>query len=382
MPMNKIAKTSLDINAYYKEIKKLNVEFYNQDTGTAKIQFQITRDNAPMLLSEINTDSYIVIVTSNGLRKVDNLVFEDELNGIVSYTLPNDVLTHVGKTLGEVFITRKGSEDTVVVRTFEFNIKDALINTIAGDTKLSYIRKFEDLLTFINNRATQMEESLANLDDYVSRVQEASDNALSSIGIKKDEAIVAIENEKNEIIALLTDDALLKVSDFNTYKQNIDDQMSVFNNTVEEKTKNKITYDEVTNNINTLKNELIDYTDSQKDATVIPLTLINGTMLTSSGVDSNDNITLTYFSIGNGYYFCQLNGWVLSSQVGDITKIPGNLKIVTKWNEGFEVPQRSSLNYTGRVYVKNNNTVGLIRLDDFTSPFSLDPITFIAKEVE
>ena len=382
MPMNKIAKTSLDINAYYKEIKKLNVEFYNQDTGTAKIQFQITRDNAPMLLSEINTDSYIVIVTSNGLRKVDNLVFEDELNGIVSYTLPNDVLTHVGKTLGEVFITRKGSEDTVVVRTFEFNIKDALINTIAGDTKLSYIRKFEDLLTFINNRATQMEESLANLDDYVSRVQEASDNALSSIGIKKDEAIVAIENEKNEIIALLTDDALLKVSDFNTYKQNIDDQMSVFNNNVEEKTKNKITYDEVTNDINTLKNELIDYTDSQKDATVIPLTLINGTMLTSSGVDSNDNITLTYFSIGNGYYFCQLNGWVLSSQVGDITKIPGNLKIVTKWNEGFEVPQRSSLNYTGRVYVKNNNTVGLIRLDDFTSPFSLDPITFIAKEVE
>ena len=182
MPMNKIAKTSLDINSYYKDIKKLNVEFYNQDTGTAKIQFQITRDNAPMLLSEINTDSYIVIVTSNGLRKVDNLVFEDELNGIVSYTLPNDVLTHVGKTLGEVFITRKGSDDTVVVRTFEFNIKDALINTISGDTKLSYIRKFEDLLIFINNRAEQMEESLANLDDYISRVQEASDNALSKIG--------------------------------------------------------------------------------------------------------------------------------------------------------------------------------------------------------
>ncbi len=382
MPMNKIAKTSLDINAYYKEIKKLNVEFYNQDTGTAKIQFQITRDNTPMLLSEINTDSYIVIVTSNGLRKVDNLVFEDELNGIVSYTLPNDVLTHVGKTLGEVFITRKGSEDTVVVRTFEFNIKDALINTISGDTKLSYIRKFEDLLTFINNRAAQMEESLANLDDYISRVKEASDNALNSIGIKKDEAIVAIENEKNEIIALLTDDALLKVSDFETYKQNIETQMATFNNTVEEKTKNKITHDEVADDINSLKNELIDYTDSQKDATVIPLTLINGTMLTSGGVDSSDNITLTYFSIGNGYYLCQLNGWVLSTQIGDITKIPGNLTIVTNWNDGFEVPQRSSLDKTGRVYVRNDNTVGLIRLDDFTLPFSLDPITFIAKEVE
>ena len=379
MPMNKIAKTSLDINAYYKEIQKLNVEFYNQDTGTAKIQFQITRDNAPMLLSEINTDSYIVIATSNGLRKVDNLVFEDELNGIVSYTLPNDVLTHVGKTLGEVFITRKGSDDTVVVRTFEFNIKDALINTISGDTKLSYIRKFEDLLTFINNRASQMEESLANLDDYVSRVQEASDNALSSIGIKKDEVIVAIENEKNEIIALLTDDALLKVSDFNTYKQNIDSQMSAFNDTVEEKTKNKITYDEVSADINALKNELIDYTDSQKDAVVVPLTFFNGARLASGGVDDIENITLTYFSIGNGYYFCQLSGW-LYSEIGNFSMLPENLQVTTTWNRGFDVPQRTTLDISARVYINKTNMISVMRNENSNIPFSLDPITFIAKE--
>ena len=379
MPMNKIAKTSLDINAYYKEIQKLNVEFYNQDTGTAKIQFQITRDNAPMLLSEINTDSYIVIATSNGLRKVDNLVFEDELNGIVSYTLPNDVLTHVGKTLGEVFITRKGSDDTVVVRTFEFNIKDALINTISGDTKLSYIRKFEDLLTFINNRASQMEESLANLDDYVSRVQEASDNALSSIGIKKDEVIVAIENEKSEIIALLTNDALLKVSDFNTYKQNIDSQMSAFNDTVEEKTKNKITYDEVSADINALKNELIDYTDNQKDAVVVPLTLFNGARLASGGVDDIENITLTYFSIGNGYYFCQLSGW-LYSEIGNFSMLPENLQVTTTWNRGFDVPQRTTLGISARVYINKTNMISVMRNENSDIPFSLDPITFIAKE--
>ncbi|MDT0694769.1 BppU family phage baseplate upper protein [Mammaliicoccus sciuri] len=382
MPMNKIAKTSLDINAYYKDIKKLNVEFYNQDIGTAKIQFQITRDNAPMLLSEINTDSYIVLVTSNESRKVDNLVFEDELNGIVSYTLPNDVLTHVGKVLGEVYITRKGVEDTVVVRTFEFSIKDALINTISGDTKLSYIRKFEDLLTLVKNRATQMEEALANLDDYVSKVNEASENALNSIGVKKDETIIAIENEKNEIIELLTNDALLKVNDFETYKQNINNQMSAFNDTLEEKTKDKATEQDLVNKINSLKTELINYSDGKKDAKVVPLTLINGATLTSGGIDSSDNITLTYFSIGKGYYFCQLNGWVMSPQIGDITQIPSNLKIVTKWNEGWDVPQRSSLNYTGRIYVRNNNTVGLIKLDSFTLPFSLDPISFIAKGVE
>lgn len=383
MPMNKIAKTPLDINAYYKEIKKLNVEFYNQDIGTAKIQFQITRDNAPMLLSEINTESYIVIATSNGLRKVDNLVFEDELNGIVSYTLPNDVLTHVGKTLGEVFITRKGSEDTVVVRTFEFNIKDALINTISSDTKLSYIRKFDDLLTLIENRATQMEESLANLDDYISRVKEASDNALNSIGIKKDEAIVAIENEKNEIIALLTDDALLKVSDFETYKQNIETQMANFNDTVEEKTKNKITYDEVNQEITNLGNKLKTYTDSKKDAKVVPLNLINGSTLFSGGTDDLENVTLTHFSIGNGYFYCQLNGWVNSITTGVFANLPSNLQITSTWNRGFDVPQSSALiDKLARVYINKNNTISLVGIKDISLPFSLDPITFIAKEVK
>lgn len=383
MPMNKIAKTELDVNAYYKSIKKMNVEFYNQDTGTAKFEFQITRNNAPMPLSEINVDSYIAIVTSNGEKKIDNLVFEDELNGIVSYTLPDDVLTHVGKTLGEVYISQKGTGDTVVVRTFEFSIKDAVINTISGDTKLSYIRRFDDLLKVVNYRVVAMEEALANLEDYVTKVNNATSDGIARIGVKENQVLLAIQNEKNEIIELITNNTYLKVSDFETYKQNIDDQMSTFNNTVEEKTKNKITYDEVAEDINTLKNELIDYTDNQKDATVIPLALINGATCTSGGVDSESNATLTYFSIGNGYYFCQLNGWVQTTALGDFTILPSNLKIATNWNRGYQVPHRTSLDgFDSLIYINHTGKISTIRQNSFNSPFSLDPITFIAKEVE
>lgn len=381
MPMNKVAKTELDVNAYYKSIKKMNVEFYNQDTGTAKFEFQITRNNAPMPLSEINVDSYIAIVTSNGEKKIDNLVFEDELNGIVSYTLPDDVLTHVGKTLGEVYISQKGTGDTVVVRTFEFNIKDALINTISSDTKLSYIRRFDDLLKVVNFRVVAMEEALANLEDYVTKVNNATSDGIARIGVKENQVLLAIQNEKNEIIELITNNAYLKVSDFETYKQNIETQMTTFNNTVEEKTKNKITYNEVEEDINALKNELIDYTDNQKDAVVVPLMLFNGARLASGGVDDIENITLTYFSIGKGYYFCQLSGW-LYSEIGDFSMLPENLQVTTTWNRGFDVPQRTTLDISARVYINKTNTISVMRNENSNIPFSLDPITFIAKEVK
>ncbi|WP_019469699.1 phage baseplate upper protein [Staphylococcus cohnii] len=381
MTLDKIAKTEMDITAYYRDLKKLNVEFYNQDINTSKLMFQITRNNSPMLLSEINTNSQIVLVTSNGSKKVDNLVFEDELNGILSYTLPNDVLAHVGNVVGEIYVNRKGSDDTIVVRTFQFSIKDAIINTIEADTKLSYIRKFDDLESLITQRVNAIEESVKNLDDYVLRVNEARDNALEEIGIKKDDVSLIIENGKSEITALLNNDTFLTVNDFDDYKTNLNTQMSSFNDTIEERTKDKVDKEIFEQRLNELENDVKSYTDSKKDVKTIPLTLINGTTLISGGLDTKDNITMTYYSIGNGLYYCQLNGWIRSPQTGDFTNIPEGFSIVTGWNEGFDVPQRSSLAYTARIYIRTDNTVGLIRIDNSTLPYSLDSINFIAKGV-
>ena len=381
MTLDKIAKTEMDITAYYRDLKKLNVEFYNQDINTSKLMFQITRNNSPMLLSEINTNSQIVLVTSNGSKKVDNLVFEDELNGILSYTLPNDVLAHVGNVVGEIYVNRKGSDDTIVVRTFQFSIKDAIINTIEADTKLSYIRKFDDLESLITQRVNSIEESVKNLDDYVLRVNEARDNALEEIGIKKDDVSLIIENGKSEITALLNNDTFLTVNDFDDYKTNLNTQMSSFNDTIEERTKDKVDKEIFEQRLNELENDVKSYTDSKKDVKTIPLTLINGTTLISGGLDTKDNITMTYYSIGNGLYYCQLNGWIRSPQTGDFTNIPEGFSIVTGWNEGFDVPQRSSLAYTARIYIRTDNTVGLIRIDNSTLPYSLDSINFIAKGV-
>ncbi|MDH9162060.1 phage baseplate upper protein [Staphylococcus succinus] len=381
MAMDKIAQTKLDVTAYYRDLKQLNVEFYNQDINTSTLKFQITRNNKPMLLSDINVNSQIILVTSDGSKKVDNLTFEDEMNGVLSYTLPNDVLVHVGDVTGEIFINRKGSDDTIVVRTFKFSIKDALVNTISADTKLSYIRKFDDLEALIKERAIEIQKSIEGLEDYVTKVTNARDDALQAIGVSKDEVELIIENGKSEIQGLLTNETFLRVTDFEQYKTNIDSQMTDFKDSLEEKTKGKVNEEDFVTQLNELKNELKLYTDSKKDATTIPLTLINGTTMISGGLGNKENITMTYYSIGNNLYQCQLNGWVQSPQTGDFTNIPEGFSILTDWNNGFDVPQRSSLMNTARIYIRPDNTVGLIRIDNVSLPYSLDSINFIAKGV-
>lgn len=381
MAMDKIAQTKLDVTAYYRDLKQLNVEFYNQDINTSILKFQITRNNKPMLLSDINVNSQIILVTSDGSKKVDNLTFEDEMNGILSYTLPNDVLVHVGDVTGEIFINRKGSDDTIVVRTFKFSIKDALVNTISADTKLSYIRKFDDLEALIKERVIEIQKSIEGLEDYVTKVTNAKDDALQAIGVSKDEVELIIENGKSEIQGLLTNETFLRVTDFDQYKTNIDNQMTGFKDSLEEKTKGKVDEEYFVTQLNELKNELKLYTDSKKDATTIPLTLINGTTMISGGLGNKENITMTYYSIGNNLYQCQLNGWVQSPQTGDFTNIPEGFSILTDWNNGFDVPQRSSLMNTARIYIRPDNTVGLIRIDNVSLPYSLDSINFIAKGV-
>lgn len=381
MAMDKIAQTKLDVTAYYRDLKQLNVEFYNQDINTSILKFQITRNNKPMLLSDINVNSQIILVTSDGSKKVDNLTFEDEMNGILSYTLPNDVLVHVGDVTGEIFINRKGSDDTIVVRTFKFSIKDALVNTISADTKLSYIRKFDDLEALIKERVIEIQKSIEGLEDYVTKVTNAKDDALQAIGVSKDEVELIIENGKSEIQGLLTNETFLRVTDFDQYKTNIDNEMTGFKDSLEEKTKGKVDEEYFVTQLNELKNELKLYTDSKKDATTIPLTLINGTTMISGGLGNKENITMTYYSIGNNLYQCQLNGWVQSPQTGDFTNIPEGFSILTDWNNGFDVPQRSSLMNTARIYIRPDNTVGLIRIDNVSLPYSLDSINFIAKGV-
>lgn len=209
MALNKIARTQLDTTAYYQKLLDLNVRFFVNDDNTAILEFPITRHKKPVPLSDVNVKSYIAIITPDGSHKIDYLEFYDELNGILRYTLPNDVLAQVGKHHAQVYISVNGVNDVVVERKISFNVEDDYINSIDADTKLSYIRMFDDLYAGIQQRVVDIENAINNAADYVTQIENARDKAYEDItnlvSRTKQEIETAISNYKSEILQALNE---------------------------------------------------------------------------------------------------------------------------------------------------------------------------------
>ncbi|MDN6698111.1 MAG: phage baseplate upper protein, partial [Staphylococcus equorum] len=141
MSISKVKQIRLETTAQYQPISDLNVRFFNQDINTSVLDFIVTRNDNPIPLGIDNIEATIVL-TSNKFKISDEVKIKDGMNGILTYTLPDDILERHGKVTGQIYIGIKGKEDTVVQRLFSFDIEDSLINSFDAETKLVYIRKF------------------------------------------------------------------------------------------------------------------------------------------------------------------------------------------------------------------------------------------------
>ncbi|PTI80593.1 hypothetical protein BU064_00055 [Staphylococcus succinus] len=215
--LNKIAKINLDTTAYYQKLLNTNVMVYSNDKNTSILRFPITRNGNVVPLSEVNEDVYITIITPDGSKKVDYLEFDDRLNGILTYTIPDDVLAHPGVHQAQVYISVKGFKDIVVERKFTFTIEDDLINQIDADTKLSYIRMFDDLHVVIQQRVVDIENAIKNSKDYVTQIVSARDEAYEDI-------TVLVNQTKQEIKTIIDE-----------YKTNILNALNNSEKTIEER---------------------------------------------------------------------------------------------------------------------------------------------------
>ncbi|WOZ56246.1 minor tail protein [Brochothrix phage BtpYZU03] len=179
--ISKVAKTKMEITADYQKISDLNVAFYNQDVNTAILQFNVTRNDAPVPLGKTNVEGYIVLLHEDGSRIQDNLEIVDEIKGIIQYTIPKEFLKHTGKVLGQVYVAVKGRDDTAVMRKISFDIKQDLMTGFSAAVKLEYIKTFDDLQAQIKQRVAAIEEAIANGEDYVARMIETLDTGKKEI---------------------------------------------------------------------------------------------------------------------------------------------------------------------------------------------------------
>ena len=202
---NKEGRIQLETTAHIQNRLDTNIQFYNTDIGTADLVFNITRNGSPLLVSSENADVFLIL--KNGKNYiVDNVEPIDPMNGRLKYTIPNEFLGLTGKVNGQLYIAVHGKEDIVTEVDFSFNIADSLINTIPAVDKLNEIRTFQEFRENIMTTINEINEALANGEDYVTQLEAAKTSGMKAINDRTTQVIseitTLVSTSKQEITDL------------------------------------------------------------------------------------------------------------------------------------------------------------------------------------
>lgn len=181
MSMDKISNINLETTAKYQRISDLNVKFWSQDTNTAILRFSITRNNFPLSLSKENVKVFIALESGDSFIVDDKLEYEDELNGIVSYTIPIDFMRVATKVKGQVYLTTLDQEEVVVQRQFTFNVANDLIADLPAEDKIREIKYFADMREEVATMMEKLNNDFENMNDYVTQVEQTTQDGINSL---------------------------------------------------------------------------------------------------------------------------------------------------------------------------------------------------------
>ena len=245
---NKEGRIQLETTAHIQNRLDTNIQFYNTDIGTADLVFNITRNGSPLLVSSENADVFLIL--KNGKNYiVDNVEPTDPMNGRLKYTIPNEFLGLTGKVNGQLYIAVHGKEDIVTEVEFSFKIADSLINTIPAVDKLNEIRTFQEFRENIMTTINEINEALANGEDYVSQMEATKSSGMKALNDRTTQAVNELNtisessvSSLNDLFTTISNDLTTKsegaLSDIDNAKQEV---LSVIDSLVtEEELENKI----------------------------------------------------------------------------------------------------------------------------------------------
>lgn len=231
---NKTAKIKLDTNAHLESRSDLNVAFSTADQDTAILRFNVTQDSKPLFLGESNIDSNIYLKHSNGSHISHPLTITDGLNGELAFQLPNDFGKIPGKVTAQVYVARKGESQAIVAeRIFSFTIQKSLAWEFDAETKLAYIIEFNELREYILNRQKEIEDSMANAEDYVTQLEQAREKGLSDIEIAKTSSLEELNNSADTRLQEIDTTGTQYINDLTTVRDGIDGKINQFNTDVQ-----------------------------------------------------------------------------------------------------------------------------------------------------
>lgn len=202
---NKEGKIRLETTAHIQNKLDTRIQFYNTDIGTADLVFNVTRNGSPLLVSSENADVFLILKNGDNYI-VDNVTPIDPMNGKMKYTIPNEFLSLVGKVDGQIYIAVHGKEDIVTEVEFSFNIKESIINTIPAIDKINEIRTFQEFRESIMATINDINEALANGEDYVTQMEATKTSGMKAMNDRTTQAIeeitTLVDTSTQEIVNL------------------------------------------------------------------------------------------------------------------------------------------------------------------------------------
>lgn len=232
MSMNKIKGIPLETTASYQALSQLGVQFWNQDRQTAILQFQITRNNYPLALSEENVKVFIALESGDSFLVDDKINFVDEMEGIVSYTIPTDFMRVAKDVTGQVYVTTLDEEEVVVQRQFIFKVSNDLIADLPAEDKIREIKYFADMRAEVAQMMEKLNSDFENMNDYITQVEGTTQegiNELNNLITQKEKAY----NDNHEAkMKELNDKGTEYSTKFDEDKQYMDEKFTAFQSSV------------------------------------------------------------------------------------------------------------------------------------------------------
>ena len=225
---------NMENTAKYQSRSKLNISFSTADRDSAVFVFNVTKGDKPLLLSTENVTGHIALKHNDGSFVKDTLHFtEPDINGRFEYYIPNELLKREGTVTMQVFISEKGNSNvTVAERIVTFDIEKSIISQISAETKLQYIVEYDELQAIIANRITDIEDNMANAEDYVSQLKQAREKGLTDIEVAKTDSVKALNDLADKRLEEINNKVSEYSSRFDDDKQYMDDKHQAFKESV------------------------------------------------------------------------------------------------------------------------------------------------------
>ena len=381
MELEKVGKLDLNEEPYLQPISNRGIGFYNLDKNTAKFQFVVQKDNKPLLISDKNVKGYAFFKATNGTEEkrpstsgVLDVEFIDPMKGLIGVTVPQWFLKNVvdSEVLGEIYLSLNdvdnvGKDDTVVLGTFKFTVRDSLINQIESDIKVSYIRMFDDLRAELEKKVQQLKQDISDTQTLIESIKQTAEEYLIKINKAQADAIVSITDalmSSNESIDLEREEALRQIdakrdaikTDYDlasdTFRKTYDSNVDAFNSnvnqantTIDEKLQ---TFNETLERDGFTTPEYVESKFAEKNWQKYKLTNDDGTNFfdVNLQIDFNNNDQLMSLPIGTRYVVLTLNNPSGTNNNGWLTKYKRNEDAVLIQYQ----PYNSTVIYQKRFY--------------------------------